>query len=183
VAEGLLSFDRALERLLALARPLPVVPLFETMDDLHHSPGILAAFLDHPLTARSLKSMPKPAQQIMLGYSDSNKDCGILAAQVALHRAQSALKEIQFRHAKRPASTAPNQSVPQRFLEKSTVPFMPLPRPRFARSFFTRVAAWSRLSSMAVSRWWLTLPLPCALSEPRRSFLSCVISSASSGAS
>jgi phosphoenolpyruvate carboxylase len=38
--------------------------------------------------------MPKPAQQIMLGYSDSNKDCGILAAQVALQRAQSALTKV-----------------------------------------------------------------------------------------
>lgn len=77
-----------------MACPLPVVPLFETMDDLHRSPGILTAFLDHPLTARSLKSLPKPAQQIMLGYSDSNKDCGILAAQVALQRAQSALTKV-----------------------------------------------------------------------------------------
>ena len=77
-----------------MACPLPVVPLFETMDDLHHSPGILAAFLDHPLTTRSLKNMPKPTQQIMLGYSDSNKDCGILAAQVALQRAQSALTQV-----------------------------------------------------------------------------------------
>ena len=77
-----------------MACPFPVVPLFETMDDLHHSPGILAAFLDHPLTTRSLKNMPKPTQQIMLGYSDSNKDCGILAAQVALQRAQSALTQV-----------------------------------------------------------------------------------------
>ena len=74
-----------------MACQLPVVPLFETIDDLHNSPGILGAFLDHPLTARSLKSMAKPEQQIMLGYSDSNKDCGILAAQVALQRAQSKL--------------------------------------------------------------------------------------------
>ena len=71
--------------------PLPVVPLFETMDDLHNSPGILGAFLDHPLTARSHAASEKPEQQIMLGYSDSNKDCGILAAQVALLRAQTAL--------------------------------------------------------------------------------------------
>lgn len=92
-----------------MACPLPVVPLFETMDDLHHSPGILAAFLDHPLTSRSNRSWdlqsqsvagtscpasPKATQQIMLGYSDSNKDCGILAAQVALHRAQSALTKV-----------------------------------------------------------------------------------------
>jgi len=71
--------------------PLPVVPLFETMDDLHNSPGILGAFLDHPLTTRSHAASGKPEQQIMLGYSDSNKDCGILAAQVALLRAQTAL--------------------------------------------------------------------------------------------
>lgn len=77
-----------------MACPLPVVPLFETMDDLHNSPGILAAFLDHPLTARSIATMAKPEQQIMLGYSDSNKDCGILAAQVALQRAQSALTKV-----------------------------------------------------------------------------------------
>jgi phosphoenolpyruvate carboxylase len=74
-----------------MACPLPVVPLFETMDDLHNSPGILGAFLDHTLTTRSLAAMALPEQQVMLGYSDSNKDCGILAAQVALQRAQSAL--------------------------------------------------------------------------------------------
>ena len=74
--------------------PLPVVPLFETMDDLDNSPGILAAFLEHPLTQRSLEKQSRPQQQIMLGYSDSNKDCGILAAQVALHRAQTALTKV-----------------------------------------------------------------------------------------
>jgi phosphoenolpyruvate carboxylase len=77
-----------------MACPLPVVPLFETMDDLHNSPGILGAFLDHPLTALSLKTMARPQQQVMLGYSDSNKDCGILAAQVALQRAQSTLTKV-----------------------------------------------------------------------------------------
>jgi len=74
--------------------PLSVVPLFETMDDLANSPEILADFLDHPLTTRSVTAMPEPQQQVMLGYSDSNKDCGILAAQVALQRAQSALTVV-----------------------------------------------------------------------------------------
>ncbi len=74
--------------------PLPVVPLFETMDDLHNSPRILAEFLEHPLTRRTFEAMKIPQQQIMLGYSDSNKDCGILAAQVALHRAQSSLTQV-----------------------------------------------------------------------------------------
>jgi phosphoenolpyruvate carboxylase len=77
-----------------MACPIPVVPLFETMEDLHHSPGILTYFLEHPLTRSSLANMPKLGQQIMLGYSDSNKDCGILAAQVALQRAQTALTKV-----------------------------------------------------------------------------------------
>ncbi|WP_193213500.1 phosphoenolpyruvate carboxylase [Luteolibacter marinus] len=74
--------------------PLEVVPLFETMDDLDRSPGILAAFLDHPMAHRSIlhrAGSDKPSQQAMLGYSDSNKDCGIFAAQWALHRAQENL--------------------------------------------------------------------------------------------
>jgi phosphoenolpyruvate carboxylase len=74
--------------------PLQVVPLFETMDDLDRSPGILEAFLQHPLTLRSQAAGIFSGQQVMLGYSDSNKDCGILAAQFALQRAQIALTAV-----------------------------------------------------------------------------------------
>ncbi len=82
---------------------LPVVPLFETLDDLERSAGLIDAFLEHPVTKRSLEfhqkdriqvlSLPhdRPIQQVMVGYSDSNKDCGILASQWALHMSQSAL--------------------------------------------------------------------------------------------
>ena len=81
-----------------LVCPLPVVPLFETMDDLDRSPGILKSFLEHTLTKRSHATITPsgelPTQQVMLGYSDSNKDCGILAAQFALQRAQTALTAI-----------------------------------------------------------------------------------------
>ena len=80
---------------------MEVVPLFETMDDLDHSPGILGAFLDHPLTRRTNEKRAnggKPSQQVMLGYSDSNKDCGILAAQWALHRAQESLTTTGDQH-------------------------------------------------------------------------------------
>ena len=79
-----------------LVCPLQVVPLFETMDDLDRSPGILQAFLEHPLTIRSVGKFP--SQQVMLGYSDSNKDCGILAAQFALQRAQTALTQVGRDH-------------------------------------------------------------------------------------
>jgi len=77
--------------------PLPVVPLFETMDDLEAGPGIVEAFLNHPVTQRSLKG-DKPTFQMMVGYSDSNKDCGILASQWALHRAQTQLSATCAAH-------------------------------------------------------------------------------------
>ncbi len=72
---------------------LPVVPLFETIEDLRGSGEILRAFLAHPVTRRSL---PRHGgvQQAMLGYSDSCKDGGILASQWNLHRAQDLLAEV-----------------------------------------------------------------------------------------
>lgn len=79
---------------------LPIVPLFETIDDLEQSPGILSAFLDHPMTRRSMPVLAethgrgRPMQQVMVGYSDSSKDGGILASQWHLYRAQSALSEV-----------------------------------------------------------------------------------------
>ncbi len=82
------------------ACPLPVVPLFETIDDLERSPDILAAFLAHPLTKRSLAlqqqrdNRRQPVQQVMVGYSDSNKDGGIFASLWGLHRAEQALSAV-----------------------------------------------------------------------------------------
>ncbi len=82
------------------ACPLPVVPLFETIDDLQASPAILEAFLEHPVTRRSLeaqrrrKGEDRPVQQVMIGYSDSNKDGGIFASLWGLYRAQAALTRV-----------------------------------------------------------------------------------------
>jgi phosphoenolpyruvate carboxylase len=82
---------------------MAVVPLFETVDDLQRAPGIMEAFLHHPMTRRTLKHIQMetgtafPVQQIMIGYSDSNKDSGILASQWALHRAQRALCSVAER--------------------------------------------------------------------------------------
>ena len=77
---------------------LPVTPLFETAEDLEHAPAIMHAFLAHPVAQRSLRmtspgSVP-PVQQVMIGYSDSNKESGILASQWALNRAQIALTDV-----------------------------------------------------------------------------------------
>lgn len=77
---------------------LPVVPLFETLDDLERSPTILRAFLDHAVTRSSLRYLQKPGeplvQQVMVGYSDSNKDAGILASQWGLQKAQANLAGV-----------------------------------------------------------------------------------------
>ena len=79
---------------------LPVVPLFETIDDLEAAPDIIESFLSHPFVIRSLKykqeieGTPYPLLQIMIGYSDSNKDGGIMSSQWNLFKAQSRLTEI-----------------------------------------------------------------------------------------
>jgi len=79
---------------------LQVVPLFETIEDLQNSTEILKSFLEHPFTHRSLEYQRKnrgldtPVQQVMIGYSDSNKDGGILASQWFLYETQEKLHEI-----------------------------------------------------------------------------------------
>lgn len=69
---------------------LEVVPLFETLEDLEGGPAILEAFMGHPITRRC-GSRP---QQVMVGYSDSNKSGGMLASQWALNKAQRELAEV-----------------------------------------------------------------------------------------
>ncbi len=78
------------------ACPLQVVPLFETLADLRKGAVIVEAYLRHPVAQRSLALQESDpiTQQIMLGYSDSNKDAGILASQLALHQAQREIYEV-----------------------------------------------------------------------------------------
>lgn len=76
---------------------LPVVPLFETIDDLERSPDILREFLSHPITQRSLEAHQvagQRVQQVMIGYSDSNKDGGIFASLWNLERGQKVLSAV-----------------------------------------------------------------------------------------
>ena len=78
---------------------LPVVPLFETIEDLKRSPAILKEFLRHPVTQRSLDyrrnstGKKRRLQEVMIGYSDSNKDGGIFSSTWTLYRAQESLLE------------------------------------------------------------------------------------------
>jgi phosphoenolpyruvate carboxylase len=72
--------------------PVGIVPLFETIDDLQRGASILEAALDLPVY-RSLVRARGDSQEVMLGYSDSNKDGGYLTANWALYRAELDLVE------------------------------------------------------------------------------------------
>ncbi|MEM8736953.1 MAG: phosphoenolpyruvate carboxylase [Planctomycetota bacterium] len=80
--------------------PLEIVPLFETIDDLERAPEILRDYLSHPLVRESLHQQAaaadreRPVQQVMVGYSDSGKDGGIVASFWSLYRAQQAMVAV-----------------------------------------------------------------------------------------
>lgn len=73
--------------------PVGIVPLFETIEDLGAGAATLAAVLDVPVY-RDLVAAAGMRQEVMLGYSDSNKDGGYLAANWALYRAELDLVEV-----------------------------------------------------------------------------------------
>jgi len=70
-----------------LRSPLPVVPLFETLDDLDRAEQVVDQLLTIPQYLEHLQGR----MMIMIGYSDSSKDAGMLAASWAQYRAQEAL--------------------------------------------------------------------------------------------
>ncbi len=76
---------------------VPVVPLFETLEDLRNAPGILDRLLALPEVRRNLSHLDN-CQEIMVGYSDSNKDAGYLAGTWALYQAQEAMLKVADRH-------------------------------------------------------------------------------------
>jgi phosphoenolpyruvate carboxylase len=75
------------------AIPLDVAPLFETVDDLHAAPATLRALCADPVYRAHL-ARRGDRQVVMLGYSDSAKDGGLLAARWALQRTQVALVQL-----------------------------------------------------------------------------------------
>ena len=72
-------------------RPLHVVPLFETLGDLEGIGAAVGALLDLPWYRAQLSSLHGDHQEIMLGYSDSGKDAGRLAAAWALYKGQESV--------------------------------------------------------------------------------------------
>lgn len=72
---------------------LDVVPLFETRADLENAPRIMASLFQDDLYRRQLRARGQ-RQEVMLGYSDSAKDAGVLPSAWALYRAQEQLAEV-----------------------------------------------------------------------------------------
>ena len=72
---------------------LPIVPLFETIGDLRAAPKIMREALSVPLIRRSTH-WQGDVQEVMIGYSDSNKDGGFVASNWELAKAQSQLTKV-----------------------------------------------------------------------------------------
>lgn len=80
---------------------LMVVPLFETVEDLKKAPSVLSSLFELPLYRaciaggyEKVKVDRGALQEVMLGYSDSNKDSGFLSSNWEIHKAQKALQAI-----------------------------------------------------------------------------------------
>jgi phosphoenolpyruvate carboxylase len=76
-----------------LVSHVDVVPLFETIDDLTRSAELMRELYESPLYSMQLQAR-NGFQEIMLGYSDSNKDGGYWMANWSLHKAQKQLAEV-----------------------------------------------------------------------------------------
>ena len=74
-----------------------IVPLFETIDDLHDAGATLDALLAEPWYRAHVRAHGD-SQEVMIGYSDSNKDGGYLAANWSLYEAEAALVAVARRH-------------------------------------------------------------------------------------
>ena len=76
---------------------IDIVPLFETVEDLRHSKKLLTDLFNNEVYKMQLSSR-NDFQEIMLGYSDSNKDGGYLSANVELYNAQKNITDVCNAH-------------------------------------------------------------------------------------
>lgn len=83
-----------LQKIAGVTRPMRVVPLFETLDDLDNAGDTMSALLSIPFYRERVKG----GQEVMIGYSDSAKDAGFLGAAWAQFRAQEKLTGLFREH-------------------------------------------------------------------------------------
>ena len=76
---------------------IPIVPLFETIEDLRRAPAVLGELLAVPVVKRSIRALGG-VQEVMIGYSDSNKDGGFLTSNWELYKAQTRLARVAAEH-------------------------------------------------------------------------------------
>ncbi|MEO7717806.1 MAG: phosphoenolpyruvate carboxylase [Capsulimonas sp.] len=76
---------------------IDVVPLFETIADLENAPQVLDTLLSNPVYRKNIEARGNQ-QEVMVGYSDSNKDGGYVTANWKLYVAQTKLAEVSQKH-------------------------------------------------------------------------------------
>src|SRR5262249_5385949 len=74
-----------------------IAPLFETIDDLRRAPDVMGRLFSHRVYGDFLQRHGR-LQEVMIGYSDSNKDGGMLTSSWELYKAQERLWEVARAH-------------------------------------------------------------------------------------
>ena len=86
-----------LARWMGCDKALSIVPLFETIEDLHAAPSIFETLIALPIYRDHLATC-QDAQMIMIGYSDSNKDGGYVMSNWSLYQGQESITNVAHKH-------------------------------------------------------------------------------------